>query len=457
VTLLLRGAHAVVRHAETDGVDWNVDLLVEGGRVSAIGKGLTPPPGTTIMDARHWIIYPGLINTHHHFFQALVRNRANLVWPADVLDWISRIYPVFARLPAEAFFHATLITLADLIKHGCTTAFDHQYCFPAGVTVELVDAQFSAADLLGMRFHAGRGTNTLEERHGGVVPQALVESPDRFLKDCERLIDRYHDSGPFAMRRVVVAPCQPANCTAQTFSDSVALARSRGVRMHTHLGEGESAVMLARTGLDSIDWCAQHGFTGSDVWFAHGWEFDRGAIGRLAASDTGISHCPAPVFLVGERITDVVGMLDAGLRVGLGCDGQASNDASNLLECVRLSYLLQTLAAGLYGRRPATPGELFHAATVGGAAVLGCPELGRLEPGMAADFFAVDIDRLEFAGVLHDPVSLLAKVGVSGPVSVTVINGRVVWRQGELTGLDEGEHIAAANKLLQEINVKAAF
>ena len=444
MSLLLRNIAALVPEADARQVRRNVDMFVQDGRVVEIGPNLQVPAAQVVIDASDCIVYPGLVNTHHHFFQAMVRNRAGLVWPADVLGWIARIYPVFARLPAEAFFHASLVSMADLVKHGCTTAFDHQYCFPRGVTGELVDAQFEAAALVGMRFHAGRGANTLDEARGGVVPDALVESPEAFLRDCERLIGRYHDASPFAMRRVVVAPCQPANCTPASFADAAALARAHGVRLHTHLGEGENEVMRARTGMGSIDWCEAQGFAGRDVWVAHGWEFEPHELRQLAASGTGVAHCPMPVFLVGQRITDLVGMLDAGVRTGLGVDGQASNDSSNLLECIRSAYLLGTLAAGLYARRPPRPAELLHMATAGGADLLGCPELGRLAPGMAADFFAVDVSGIEHASTLHDPVSLPAKVGCTGPVKLTVIAGRVVWQDGAFTQFDEPTHARAA-------------
>lgn len=448
MTLMLRNIAALVPDAIGSPVRRNVDLLTRDGRIAAIGSDFEVPADAEVIDASRLFVYPGLINTHHHFFQALVRNRAGLVWPADVLDWITRIYPVFARLPAEAFFHASLISMADLVKHGCTTAFDHQYCFPAGVTAELVDLQFAAADLIGMRFHAGRGANTLHERQGGVVPDALVETPERFLRDCERLISRFHDPQPFAMHRIVIAPCQPANCTRETFSDAAALARSGGVRLHTHLGEGENGVMQARTGLPSIEWCESLGFSGPDVWIAHAWEFEPAQLRQLAAAGTGVAHCPAPVFLVGQRITDLVGMADAGVRVGLGVDGQASNDGSNLLECIRTGYLLHTLAAGLYGRRPPRPAELLHMATAGGADLLGCPELGRLVPGAAADFFAVDIDGIEYSGTLHDPLSLPAKVGIGGAVDLTVIAGQVVWRDGAFTRFDESRHTRMAREFI---------
>ncbi len=454
MTILLKNILALVTCDDRDSVLHGVDMLVEDRRIAQIGHDLVVTGSCTSIDASSWYIYPGLINTHHHFFQALVRNRAALAWPMDVLDWITRIYPTFSRLPAEAFYYSALISMADLVKHGCTTAFDHQYCFPAGVTKELVDLQFEAARRLGMRLHAGRGANTLDGRSGGVVPDALVETPEEFLNDCDRLITRFHDPGPLSMRRVVVSPCQPANCSAETFTGSVSLSRARGVRMHTHLGEGENNVIKARHGMGSIAWCEAQGFAGPDVWIAHGWEFDREEIAALAASGTGVAHCPAPVFLVGQRITDVTGMAQAGVRVGLGVDGQSSNDASNLLECVRTAYLLQTLAAGLHGRPTPRPADFLRFATRGGADLLGCPELGRLVPGAGADFFCMDVAGLEYAGTLHDPMSLPAKVGFSGQASMTVINGRIVWRDGEFPDLDETRLATEARALINRLDIK---
>jgi len=454
MTILLRNIAALVTCDDQDTVLHGVDMLIEDRRITAIGSHLVVPGPCTPVDASNWYVYPGLINTHHHFFQALVRNRPTLAWPMEVLDWIARIYPTFERLPAEAFYYSALISMADLIKHGCTTAFDHQYCFPAGITRELVDLQFEAAQQFGMRLHAGRGANTLDQRRGGVVPDALVETPEAFLQDCERLISKFHDPGPLAMRRVVVSPCQPANCCAQTFTDSVSLSRARGVRMHTHLGEGENEVIKARHGVGSIAWCEAQGFAGPDVWMAHGWEFDRQEIAALAASQTGVAYCPAPVFLVGQRITDVIGMAESGVRIGLGVDGQASNDSSNLLECIRTGYLLQTLAAGLHDRASPRPADFLRYATRGGADLLGCSELGQLIPGAGADFFCVDVEGLEYAGALHDPMSLPAKVGISGHASMTVINGRIVWRDGEFPDFDEARLAAEARALIKQLDIK---
>lgn len=230
----------------SDPVLWHHDLLIQDCAIKAIGPDLSQmtPEGCDIIDATDMFIYPGLINTHHHFFQCFVRNRAELDWTRySVIEWLDRIYPIFSRLTEECFYHSSVVAMAELIKHGCTTAFDHQYCFPRHAGSRIIDRQFEAADLMGMRFHAGRGGNTLPKSHGSTIPDEMLETTDAFINDCERIIDEYHDPDPFSMRQVVVAPCQPVNCYKETFVESVRLARDKGVFLHSHVGEGESAVI----------------------------------------------------------------------------------------------------------------------------------------------------------------------------------------------------------------------
>ncbi|MGX5777620.1 amidohydrolase [Methylorubrum zatmanii] len=430
----------------------DVDILIEGPAIAAIGKrlleGLGEGPqgeGLAVTPADGWFVYPGLVNTHHHFFQCFVRNRAELDWTQlSVLEWLDRIYPVFARLTEECFYHASVTAMAELIKHGCTTALDHQYCFPRHAGTRLIDRQFEAAELLGLRFHAGRGGNTLPKSEGSTIPDAMLETTDGFIGDCARLIDAYHDARPFGMRRVVVAPCQPVNCYRETFVESVALARDRGVSMHTHVGEGESAVIQARHGMRTVDYCAELGFAGPDAFYAHCWELTHDELRTLARSGTGVAHCPEPVYLVGAEVTDIPAMAAFGVKVGLGCDGAASNDNSNLMHCLHSAYMLQCLVAGQRAH-PVPPAADFLAyATTGGAQLLGRTDIGRLAPGMAADLFAIDTRRMDYVGTRHDPLGLIPRVGIGTPVDLTMINGRVVWRKGELVGLDEGRLFAQA-------------
>lgn len=445
--ILFRNAAAIVTSA-TGAVLRDADLLVEGPEIRAIGPGLETP-GAEVIDATGWFLYPGLVNTHHHFFQTFVRNRVDLDWTRlSVIQWLDTIYPIFARLTEECFYHSSLTAMAELIKHGCTTAFDHQYNFPRHAGKRIVDRQFEAAAKLGLRFHAGRGGNTLPKSEGSTIPDEMRESTDEFIADCARLIDMYHDTGRFSMRQVVVAPCQPVNSYRETFIESVRLARDKGVFLHTHVGEGESPVMAARHGLRTVDYLEEIGFAGPDTFYAHCWELTPGEIRALAASGTGVAHCPEPVYLVGAEITDIPAMMAEGVRVSLGVDGTASNDNGSLMHCVHSAYMLQCLAAKSRAHPVPVPAEFLRMATEGGASCLGRADIGRLTPGMAADLFAIDTRRMDYVGTRHDPQSLIPKVGIGMAVDLTMINGRVVWAKGEFPGLDEAQMAAEAEAVL---------
>lgn len=434
----------------------NIDLLIVGPAVVAAGFDLDAThsmDGIATIKADGWFVYPGLVNTHHHFFQTFVRNRADLDWTKlSVIEWLDRIYPVFSRLTEDCFYHSSVTAMAELIKHGCTTAFDHQYCFPRHAGKRIIDRQFEAAELLGMRFHAGRGGNTLPKSEGSTIPDEMLETTDEFIGDCARLIDSYHDGSQFSMRQVSVAPCQPVNCYRETFVESVALARDRGVLMHTHVGEGESPVIEARHGMRTVDYCAELGFAGPDAFYAHCWELTHDELRKMAADGTGVSHCPEPVYLVGAEVTDIPAMSALGVRVGLGCDGAASNDNSNLMHCVHSAYMLQCLVASGRVHEVPEPAEFFRQATSGGASLLGRSDIGHLAPGMAADLFAIDTRRMDYVGTRHNPLSLLAKVGIGMPTDLTMINGRIVWAKGEFTGLDEAKLFADAEAALSTVD-----
>lgn len=295
---------------------------------------------------------------------------------------------------------------------------------------------------MGFRFVAARGTNTLPRWKGSTIPDEMCETTAEYLDDCQRLLALYHDPEPFSMRQIVLAPCQPINCTEDTFLETIRLARSAGVHMHTHLCEGENSSMVRRFGVRSLEWCRRIGFVGSDIWLAHGRETLPEEYALLAENHMGISHCPAPTMLGGSEILDIPGMRKAGIPISLGVDGCATNDGSNMLDTLRLAYLMQTFLSKKRGGCP-SPYEMLKLATVGGAEMIGRPELGQLAAGKAADLFMIDARRLEYAGALHDPRIHACQAGVTGPVWLTMINGRVVYRDDHLTGVDE-------TKLLQE-------
>ena len=447
---LLKGCAAVVTGNE---VLRDVDLLTDGPAIKVIGPGLSAP-GAEVIDASGWFVYPGLVNTHHHFFQCFVRNRVELDWTKlSVIEWLDRIYPIFAQLTEESFYHSSLTAMAELAKHGCTTAFDHQYCFPRKAGQGIVDRQFEAAEKIGLRFHAGRGTNTLPKSEGSTIPDEMLETTDEFLADCERLIDAYHDGGPFSMRQVSLAPCQPVNCYRETFVESIRLARDKGAILHSHVGEGESEVIRARHGMRTVDYLEEMGFCGPDTFYAHCWELTEDELRKMAASGTGVSHCPEPVYLVGAEVTPIPAMEALGVRVGLGCDGAASNDNSNLMHCLHSAYMLQCLVASSRSHNVPEPATFLRYGTSGGASLLGRTDIGQLVPGMAADLFAIDSRRMDYVGTRHDPESLIPRVGIGMATDMTIVNGKIVWADGAFPGLDEREMVVEAEAALAKIDI----
>lgn len=434
--ILIKNARAIVTCDELDRVFYGADLLIDGPRIEKIGRGL-PEQGAHVIDGTGKFVYPGLVNTHHHFFQTFVRNMMTIDYPnMSVPEWLDKIYPIFARIDGDVIYYSSLTAMADLLKHGCTCAFDHQYCYTRSTGKTPADRQFEAAEQLGIRYHMGRGTNTLPRELGSTIPEEMLETTDEFLKDCERIIEAYHDPAPFSMRQVVIAPCQPMNSYKETFVESVKLARDKGVHLHTHLGEGENEIMVERYGKRTLDWCREIGFVGPDVWIAHGWELQPEEYKVMGSTGTGVSHCPAPAVLGGFPILDMRAMQREGMLISLGCDGSATNDSSNLLDSLRMAYLMQAFHSKARGGSLSSY-DLLKIATVNGAKTLGRTDLGSLEPGKGADLFMVGTEKLELAGAVHDPANLLARGGVTGPVDLTMVNGRVVFADGRLTGVDE--------------------
>lgn len=433
---LFRNIRSIVSCDAKDTVYQDCDLLIDGYQIKGIGKDL-PCEGAEILDGKDYFVYPGLVNTHHHFFQTFVRNLVSIDYPNMlVVDWLDKIYPIFAQIDSEVIYYSSLVAMADLLKHGCTTAFDHQYCYTRKTGKSPVDRQMEAASLLGIRYHAGRGCNTLEREKGSTIPPEMVESTDEFLLDCERLAGLYHDPKPNSMSQIVVAPCQPINSYQETFVESVRLARALGLRLHTHLGEGENPIMLERWGKRTLAWAEEIGFVGKDVWLAHGWELQKSEYEVMARTGTGLSHCPAPAVLGGFPILDIPAMQKAGMNISLGCDGSATNDSSNLLDSLRMSYLAQSYFSKNRQGAPSSY-DMLKIATINGAKTLGRDDIGSLEVGKAADLFAIDVSKLPLAGTLHDAKSLLARGGVTGEVALTMVGGKVVFEDGRFPNVDE--------------------
>ena len=388
-------------------------------------------PAAGVFDASGKVLLPGLINGHHHFYQTLTRAHPSAL-NKPLFGWLKTLYPVWANLTEEAVSVSTRLALAELMLSGCTTASDHHYLFSPALA-RAVDVQVEAARELGVRVVLTRGSMSLSVEDGGLPPRTVTEPESTILAESERLIRRYHDPAPHAMCQIALAPCSPFSVTRELMRDTAGLARTQGVRLHTHLGEteDENEFCLAKFGMRPLEYLEDVGWLAADVWLAHGIHFTPEEIERLGAAGTGICHCPSSNMVLASGICPVNDLLSAGARVGLGVDGSASNDCSNLMQEVRQALLIGRLR---YGAGAVTHDSVLRLATRGGADLLGRPELGELRPGGAADVALFDLDELRFSG--HgDPLAALVLCGASRVADLMVAG---VWRvrDGELQGVD---------------------
>ncbi|MBE6909472.1 MAG: 8-oxoguanine deaminase [Ruminococcaceae bacterium] len=445
-TLLIKNIRTLVTCDDNDAVLENVDLYAEDGVIRAVGAALSQT-ADEVLDASRMLCYPGLVNTHHHLYQVFSRNLPE-VQNMELFDWLKTLYEIWKNLDEDVVRLSSLAGMGELMKHGCTTCFDHHYVFPRGAG-DLTGAQFTAADALGMRFHASRGSMDLSVKDGGLPPDSVVQTVDEILRDSERAIDRFHDPKPYAMHRVALAPCSPFSVSADLLRESALLARAKGVRLHTHLCEtkDEENYMLAREGVRPLAYMERLGWIGSDVWYAHGIHFNDGELKLLADTGTGVAHCPISNMKLSSGVARVSDMLRLGVPVGLAVDGSASNDGSSLMEEMRVAYLLHRLCSG---KNAPSGYDLLKMATRGSARLLGRDDIGQLAVGKCCDLFLVDAERLELAGALYDPRAVLATVGLRGAVDCTVVNGRVTVRYGRLVTVDEERIAAEANAKCKE-------
>jgi cytosine/adenosine deaminase-related metal-dependent hydrolase len=338
--------------------------------------------------------------------------------------------------------------MGELMKNGCTTCFDHHYVFPQGRN-GMIEAQFEAADELGIRMHVSRGSMSLSKKDGGLPPDTVVQTTDAILKDSVRLVEKFHDRSRYSMHQVALAPCSPFSVTPELMKESAKLARTLGVRLHTHLAEtkDEEKFTLEAYGMRPLEYMESLGWIGNDVWYAHGIHFNDVELRMLAETQTGVAHCPISNMKLSSGVARIPEMLQLGVPVGLAVDGSASNDGSNLLEEIRTSYLLHRLQ---YGHSAPTGYDILKLATVGSAKLLGRDDIGTLEIGKAADFFLIDTKRFELVGAMVDPKSVLATVGLKGAVDYTVINGKIVVQKGHLVTIDEEKEQQKAERCFQE-------
>ncbi|WGW11406.1 8-oxoguanine deaminase [Saxibacter everestensis] len=430
-------------------LDASGGIVIEDGRIAEVlGSGRHPAvPCEQVFDASQHVLLPGLINSHHHFYQTLTRAWTPVV-NTPLFPWLQNLYPVWARLTPKDLELATKVALAELLLSGCTTAADHHYLFPGGLE-QAIDVQVDVVRQLGMRATLTRGSMSLGEAEGGLPPQSTVQAPDVILADSERLVREYHEPGDGAAIQIALAPCSPFSVTTDIMSASAELARTLDVRLHTHLAEtlDEEEFCREMFGLRTVDYLEHVGWLTDRTWLGHGIHFDDDEVARLGAAGTAVAHCPTSNMRLASGIARAVELEDAGVPVGLGVDGSASNDASNMILEARQALYLQRLR---YGAESVTVDRALGWATRGSARALGRPDLGELAPGKQADLAMFRLDELRFSGS-HDPLSALLLCGADRADRVMVGGA---WRvvDGTLPDVDLqqliAEHSAAARRLV---------
>ena len=449
-TLLIRNARLLVtmdaqrREIEDGGV------FVRGHVIEAVGPSAgLPQTADEVIDAHDQVVIPGLVNTHHHMYQTLTR----VIRPAqdcELFQWLQTLYPIWANLTPQMVRVSTQTAMAELLLSGCTTSSDHLYIYPNGIRL---DDSIEAAAQIGMRFHAARGSMSVGQSQGGLPPDSVVESESAILKDTQRLIERWHDPTRFAMQRIVVAPCSPFSVSRELMRDAALLAREHGVSLHTHLAENDNDIAYTREKFNCTpaEYAEGLGWLGPDVWHAHCVKLDEAGIRLFAKTGTGVSHCPGSNMRLASGIAPIRAMRDAGVPVSIAVDGAASNDSGHMLGEARLAMLLQRVAYGpVKGPSALTAREVLEIATLGGAKVLNRDDIGALAPGMAADIVTVPLGEIGLTGAHHDPLAALMFCHVPR-VRHSVVQGRVVVRDGELTTVELPRLIERHNRLASEL------
>lgn len=424
------------------------DVLIEGNTISRVAEridvGDIRDTGLEKIDCSRMVVLPGLVNTHHHFFQTLQRCLRE-VQDSPLFDWLTRLYEIWRHMDDDSIYVSTLVACGELLRTGCTTSTDNLYVFPRGRSSRFIDVEIEAASKIGIRFHPTRGSMARGRSQGGLPPDDIVQSEDEILADSRRLVDTYHDPEPGAMVRIALGPCSPFSVSERLLKDTRQLASDRGVLLHTHLAEteDETAYCMEHYGIRPLALMERCGWLSPDVWFAHGIHFTPAELEKIRDTGTGVCHCPTSNMRLGSGRARIPEMLNMGIRVGLGVDGSASNDTSDMLGELRNCFLLQRLAGG---SSAITARQVIQLATKGGADLLGRDDIGTVGEGKCADLIGVDVSEISRAGAVHDYLASLVLCGMNHTVDLAIVNGRVVVREGKLLTIDEEEIVSEANR-----------
>lgn len=456
-TLLVKNATIIVTMDKDDRELTDTAIFCRDGIIEQIGPVADlPQEADEVLDLKDHIVLPGLVNTHHHFYQTLTR-AIPATQDANLFNWLKTLYPIWAKLQPEDIFLSTQTAMAELALSGCTTSSDHLYLFPNG---SKLDDEIDAAATIGMRLHAARGSMSLGESQGGLPPDSVVDSEETILKDSERVIQRYHDPSHGSKLQIVLAPCSPFSVTTNLMRESAALARKYHIHLHTHLAETEDEDDFCRQkfGLKPVAYMQSVNWIGDDVWFAHSIWVNDSEMDLYAKHGCGVAHCPSSNMRLASGIAPVMNMLKRGIKLGMGVDGSASNDSSHMINEIRQAMMLARVNSGIKGASRSAPDapplmtarQALSIGTRGGASVLGRSDIGSLEVGKCADFFAIDLNKLEYTGALQDPV---AAVVFCTPVKAdwTVVGGDVIVREGQFTKFDIQAHVRKHNAVTRRL------
>jgi len=425
------------------------DILIRGNMIEKIEEDIELSPRESplaeIIDCSSYLVVPGMINTHHHLFQNLTRNLPK-VQDAKLFDWLRNLYPIWKGIDEEAIYYSTLLGCGELLKTGATTTSDHHYLYPEDFGGDLLGIQFEAASKLGIRFSPSRGSMTMSEKDGGLPPDEVSESKKKVLEDSQRVIEEFHDPSPLSMRRIILAPCSPFSATKDLMQETAQLARAYSLPLHTHLAEtlSEEEYCRERFGKRPLELMEELNWLGGDVSFAHGIHFNDSELDLLSRTKTAISHCPTSNMRLGSGIARIREMLDLGITVGLGVDGASSNDSSDMLGEVRNAMLLQRVK---YGAGGLSAREALSLAIKGGAKILNFPALGSIEEEKGADLALFALSDLQYAGGLSDPLATIVFAGYDHGTVYTIVNGKIVVRDGRLENFDEDEIVRNVNRI----------
>ncbi len=447
--ILVKNIHTLVTMDNENRQLHNIDLLINNNKIEKIDQNINEQADRIIM-ATNQVVYPGFINPHHHFYQSLTRNIPS-IQSVKLFDWLTMLYEVWRGINEEVVRISTQIAVGELLLSGCTTAADHYYVYHKSQSNELLDLEIETAQQMGIRFYPNRGSMSLGKSQGGLPPDDVIQTEDEIIKDCERVINKFHNPDPFSMCRVILAPCSPFSVTPELLKETAKFARTKKVMFHTHLAEtkDETEFCLKKFGVRPLEYMAQNDWLGHDVYFAHGVHFNDDEIKLLGKTQTGIAHCPASNMRLGSGISRVPALLKANVPVSLAVDGSASNDSSNYVREMQIALLIHRIGTGVDS---ITPNDILKIATTEGARILNTPEIGSIEVGKAADLAIFNLEKLEYAGTMSDPASAIIMCGGGARANYTIVNGKILVDQGKLLGVDEKALFAKANEVTKGLS-----